>query len=107
MQGAAHFLCSYLRNTLEPGVQSVAGHPQVRLVELVLLGPSLRGVAQPLLDDGMEPGQQEVEACPLVRLLAHAVGGHCAEGADQVGLHARWGFEGEDAGGAEEVDWHL
>lgn len=71
-----------LSNTLQPCVQGIASHLQIRLVELVFLGPALWGISQPLLDDGMEPGQQEVQASSLVRLLAHACGRHSAECAD-------------------------
>ena len=55
----------------------------------------------------MEPGQQEIESGSLVRLLAHAGGRDGAERAEQVGLHARRGFKGEDARGAQKVDWNL
>lgn len=54
---------------VNPGVQGVAGHPQVGLVEFVVLGPAERDVAQPLLDDGMEPGQEEVETGSLTGCL--------------------------------------
>ena len=59
----------HLGHCLKPGVQCVTRHAQVRLVKLVLLGPSERRVAEPLLDDGMEPGQQEVDPGPLMGLL--------------------------------------
>lgn len=97
----------HLSNTFQPSVQCIARHLEVRLVELVLLGPPLRSVSQPLLDDGMEPGQQEVQASSLVGLFAHASGRHCAEGAKQVGLHTWRRFKGEDAGSTEKVDWNL
>ena len=61
---------SDLGGVVQPGVHRVTGGAQVRLPELVLLGPAQRGVAQALLDDGVEPGQQEVESRPLVGGLA-------------------------------------
>lgn len=98
---------THLSHTFQPRVQSIAGHLEVRLVKLVLLGPALRRIAKPLLDDGVEPSQQEVQASSLVGLLAHASSGHCAEGAHKIGLHAWWGFKGEDAGSTQKVDWNL
>lgn len=58
-----------LSGVVQPGVHGVACRAQVRLSELVLLGPAQRGIAQTLLDDGVEPGQQEVEAGTLVGRL--------------------------------------
>ena len=98
---------THLSDTLQPSVQCITCHLEVRLVELVLLGPALWSVTQPLLDDGVEPRQQKVEPSSLVGLLAHASGRHGAECADQVGLHAWRGFKGEDAGGTQEVDRNL
>ena len=62
---------------------------------------------QPLLDDGVEPGQQEVEPGSLVRLLAHPWSWHSAEGADEVSLHTRRGFKGEDTRASQKIDRHL
>ena len=59
----------YLRDTVQPCVQSVTPHSQVRLVKLVFLGPAEWRIPEPLLDDGVEPGQEEIESGPLVRLL--------------------------------------
>ena len=58
-----------LGDAVQPRVERVAAHSQVRLVELVFLGPAERSVSKPFLDDGMEPRQQEIEPGPLVRLL--------------------------------------
>lgn len=59
-------MIAHLSGVVQPGVDGVTGRAQVRLSELVLLGPAQGGVAQALLDDGVEPGQQEVEAGALV-----------------------------------------
>ena len=59
----------YLRDAVQPRVQSVTPHSQVRLVKLVFLGPAEWRIPEPLLDDGVEPGQEEIESGPLVRLL--------------------------------------
>lgn len=88
---------AYLSHSLQPSVQSITAHSQIRLVELVLLGPAEWSVAQSLLDDGIEPGQKEVEPGSLVRLLAHSCSWNSAEGTDEVSLHAGWGFKGEDS----------
>ena len=55
----------------------------------------------------MEPGQQEVEPGSLVRLLAHPRGWHCTEGTDEVSLHSRRGFKGEDTRASQKIDRHL
>lgn len=58
--------CPHHGNGLHPGIQHVAGHTQIRLRELVLLGPAQWSVAHALLHHGLEPGQQEVQARSLV-----------------------------------------
>jgi len=60
---------TYQCDAVDPDVEGVAGTLQVRLVELVGLGPAEGGVAQSLLHNGMEPRQQEVEPCSLIRCL--------------------------------------
>ena len=97
----------YLCHSLQASVQSVTAHSKIRFIELILLSPSKRSVAQPLLDDGMEPGQQEVEPGSLMRFLAHPRGWDSAEGADEISLDARWGFKCEDSRASQEIDWDL
>ena len=48
---------AYHGDCVNPDVEGVAGTAQVRLIELVLLGPAQRGIAKALLDDGVEPGK--------------------------------------------------
>ena len=59
----------HLSHTLQPCVEGVAGHPEVGLAELVLLGPAEGSVAEPLLDDGVQPGHEEVQPGSLMGLL--------------------------------------
>lgn len=98
---------AYLCHSLQPCVQCVTAHSEIRLIELVLLSPSEWSIAQPLLDDGMEPSQQEVEPGSLVRLLAHPRGWYSAECTDEVSLHTRWRFKGEDTRASQKIDWNL
>ncbi len=62
--GAAH------GDRVDPHVDRVAGAAQVRLVELVLLGPAERRVREAFLHDGVEPREQEVQARALVWSLS-------------------------------------
>ena len=78
----------YLRDTVQPRVEGVTAHAQVRLVELVFLGPAERRVAEPLLDDGVEPGQQEVQPGPLVGLLGRGRGEE-GEGGGGITYHTQ------------------
>jgi hypothetical protein len=55
----------------------------------------------------MQPGQQEVEPGSLVRLLAHPRGWDSTEGTDEVSLHTRRRFKGEDARTSQKIDRHL
>lgn len=59
-------VCTHQGYRVHPGIQHVTGHFEVRLSELVLLGPPEGSVAHALLDDGMEPSQKEVQASSLV-----------------------------------------
>ena len=77
-------------SALYPDVQGVSGHTEVRLRELIVLGPAQGGVAQSLLYNDMEPGKQEVHTCPLIGWLHHPAGWHRGEGPHKVGLHAWW-----------------
>lgn len=58
-----------LSSVIKPSVNGIAGRTQIRLSELVFLGPSERCVTQTLLNDCVEPGQQEVETSTLIGSL--------------------------------------
>ena len=51
---------TYHGGSLYPGVERVAGDPEVGLVELVALGPAERRALQVLLHNRVESGHQEV-----------------------------------------------
>ncbi len=56
---------THLSDCIQPGVQRVTGDSQIRLTELVTLGPSKRYVAKTFLNDSMEPRQQEIQTSSL------------------------------------------
>ena len=73
---------------VHPDVDGVEGAAEVGLVELVVLGPAERDVAEALLGDGVQPGEQEVEAGALHGRLVHAPRRDHAQRALQVRLDA-------------------
>ena len=52
---------THLSDCIQPGVEGVTGDSQIRLAELVTLGPTERHVAKTFLNDGVEPSQQEIQ----------------------------------------------
>ena len=67
-------VCTHHGYRVHPGIQHVTGHSEVRLSELIFLGPPEGSVAHALLDDGMEPSQKEVQASSFVGCLKTITG---------------------------------